>query len=120
MAALRMVLLALLVALATPAAIAVEAPMCVAANAGTVACIAERLCRCAFQRGGSMVDREAGYRWDCGPLRPNCHRPPATVQRPAQPVTGLDLLLPLPAVTPWTRPHRPPVDPSPPEPGPAP
>lgn len=118
MDALRTLLLALLVALAAPAAIAVEAPMCVSANAGTVACIAERLCRCAFQRGGSMVDRDAGYRWDCGPLRPNCHRPPTTVQRPAQPITDLDLLLPLPDVTPWIRP-RPPVVPSPPATGPA-
>jgi hypothetical protein len=117
MAVLRIVLLALLVALATPAAIAAEAPMCVAANAGTVACIAERLCRCAFQRGGSMVDRDAGYRWDCGALRPNCHRPPATVQRPAQPFTGLDLLLPLRDGTPWPRP-RPPVHPAPPATGP--
>ena len=41
-----------------------------------------------------MVDRVAGYRWDCGPLRPNCHRPPAQTPRPTQPFSDLNLLVP--------------------------
>jgi hypothetical protein len=94
MAALRTILLLLLAALGAPTAIAAEVPSCTADTSGTVACIAERLCRCDFRRGGSMVDRAAGYRWDCGPLRPNCHRPPAQTPRPTQPFSDLNLLVP--------------------------
>ena len=55
---------------------AVEPPVCTAAEAGSVACIAERLCRCDDERGGSTSETLPGYRWDCGVRRPYCHRPP--------------------------------------------
>jgi hypothetical protein len=49
-----------------------QAPVCDARSAGTVACLASKLCACGFERGGSMTGRPAGYRWDCGVLRPGC------------------------------------------------
>lgn len=81
---------------------------CVAETAGTVACMGERLCRCVFERGGSLVDRVAGYRWDCGPLRPTCHRPPAMPQREAETLREIDVLLPLNRRRHWPRPPEPP------------
>jgi hypothetical protein len=62
--------------------LAVEPPVCNAAAAGTVACIAERLCHCGYERRGSTTDEPAGYRWDCGVRRPYCHRPPERTSRP--------------------------------------
>lgn len=120
MAGLRILLLLVCVAFgAPPAATAAEAPACVAATAGTVACIGERLCRCAFERGGSMVAREAGYRWDCGVLRPQCHRPPTLPDRSTRPFADFDILVPLDrhSVSPKSRPpsdRRRPVDGRPP------
>jgi len=61
--------------------LAVEPPVCTAAALGSVACIAERLCRCAYERGGSTTETPAGYRWDCGVRRPFCHRPPERASR---------------------------------------
>jgi len=55
---------------------AAEPPVCTATVSGSVACIAGRLCRCGYARGGSTIEEPAGYRWDCGLLRANCHRPP--------------------------------------------
>jgi hypothetical protein len=110
MAGLRILLLLVGVAFWAPPAAAGEAPACVASTAGTVACIAERLCRCAFVRGGSMVEREAGYRWDCGLLRPHCHRPPTLQDRSTRPSVDIDLLVPLDR-RPRQPKHRPPLDP---------
>lgn len=45
---------------------------CDPANAGQVACMDGRLCRCSFERGGSITGRADGYGWDCGVLRPDC------------------------------------------------
>lgn len=45
---------------------------CGPANAGQVACMDGRLCRCQFQQGGSVAGRADGYAWDCGALRPDC------------------------------------------------
>jgi hypothetical protein len=106
MAALHRVLLVALVALWPASPGAAEPPICVAETTGTVACIGERLCLCRFERGGSMVEREAGHRWDCGPLRPACHRPPAGGSSGGRPFDELNLLLPLrdAPLGPWPHP----------------
>jgi hypothetical protein len=75
--------------------VAAEPPVCTGDTAGTVACIGDRLCRCAFERAGSMTDPPAGHRWDCGVLRPYCHRPP-TIGDPRDPFTELQLVVPGP------------------------
>ncbi len=49
-----------------------QAPACDAAAFGSVACFVNRMCACIFDRGGAMTGRPAGYRWDCGVLRPSC------------------------------------------------
>lgn len=49
-----------------------QSPQCDAAAFGTVACFVDRMCSCIFDRGGAMTGRPAGYRWDCGVLRPSC------------------------------------------------
>jgi hypothetical protein len=95
MAALRLLLLFVFASLWPASSRAADPPACAAEVVGTLACIGERLCRCRFERGGSMVDLAPGYRWDCGPLRPTCHRPPAGSSRTTQPVDELNVLLPL-------------------------
>ena len=68
---LGVVLVAL--ALAAPAAAAnAQAPSCDQASLGTVACFVRKLCACTYVRGGTMTARAAGYRWDCGVMRPSC------------------------------------------------
>jgi hypothetical protein len=64
-------LLLLLLLLALPAH-ADEPPACNAAREGATACLAGKLCTCRFTRGGSMLGRPDGHRWDCGVLRPSC------------------------------------------------
>jgi hypothetical protein len=109
MAALHLVGFIALVALWPAPSAAAEPPTCIAETAGTVACIGERLCLCRFERGGSMVERQPGHRWDCGPLRPACHRPAAGGSSAVRPFDELNLLLPLRDV-----PLRPPSLPVPP------
>ena len=84
-----------------------QAPSCTADTAGEVACMAEKLCRCHFERGGSMSVVPAGWRWDCGTLRPSCHRPPTLA--PASEALGGVVI-----DAPW-RPRRPRREPLPPE-----
>ncbi len=70
---------AALVWLHVPSALAQEA-RCSAAEAGTVACIAGKLCGCLFARGSPATGLPDGYRWDCGILRPSCGASaPATI-----------------------------------------
>ena len=69
-------LLLALMAMLAAVPLRAQAPACAPEVAGLVSCIAERLCRCGFERGGSMSAVPAGWRWDCGTLRPYCHRPP--------------------------------------------
>jgi len=85
---------------------AAEPPACNAATAGVVACIADRLCRCGFERGGSLVDRPAGHRWDCGVLRPACPAPSVTshAKRPLDWRSGISVPI---FVAPRQRPERP-------------
>jgi hypothetical protein len=71
---MRMMLALLLFALmpsARPGA-AQEMPACNQDRVGGVACMAGKLCRCDYQRGGVLSGRPEGYRWDCGVLRPAC------------------------------------------------
>lgn len=73
---------ALLVLAALPSA-AAAAPACNRPGLGTVACQEGRLCECIFDRGGAMTGIPAGFRWDCGILRPRCGDaavPPASVE----------------------------------------
>ncbi len=55
---------------------------CTAAIEGAVACMADRLCLCRFDPGGTLSGRPPRHRWDCGILRPHCGGllPPAMPQ----------------------------------------
>lgn len=67
-------------------------PVCNAFVEGASACLANKQCVCRFDPGGSMVARPAGYRWNCGALRPACELPPPSLA-PA-PLPGLPFPLP--------------------------
>lgn len=64
------IMLALAATLPLPAL--AQVPACAAEHAGIVACMAGKLCACAYDRGGAVTGVPAGYRWDCGVLRPSC------------------------------------------------
>jgi hypothetical protein len=89
---------ATLAILATAASVEAGAviPACAEGGAGLVACVAGKLCACRFDRGGTSTGLPAGYRWDCGVLRPACGDaadPPATPDRypfPLPPALGID------------------------------
>jgi len=49
-----------------------EAATCNQASLGRTSCKSPTLCECIYDRGGSITGTPAGYRWDCGNLRPNC------------------------------------------------
>jgi hypothetical protein len=77
--------LALLLCCAALPARAQEPPACTPAREGLEVCIAEKLCRCHFEAGGSLTGRPSGLRWDCGILRPNCGVVPAGPPPPSAP-----------------------------------
>ena len=55
---------------------------CVVGTLGTTACLGSKLCACIYDRGGIASGTPAGYRWDCGILRPGCGssvHPPVTL-----------------------------------------
>ena len=52
-------------------------PACTAGREGMTACLAEKLCECRWEPGGSLTGRPAAHRWDCGVLRPACGVVPA-------------------------------------------
>jgi hypothetical protein len=103
---MRRLLILLLPILAASPATAQDPPGCTVERAGVAACMAGKLCRCDFARGGSLTGRADGWRWDCGVLRPACGealppagsglsplpppevllhlQPPATVPRPGR------------------------------------
>lgn len=57
-------------------------PACAAETLGVTACLGSKLCACTYDRGGIASGIPAGYRWDCGILRPGCGGsvpPPATL-----------------------------------------
>ena len=49
-----------------------QPPLCNTATLGTTACLASKMCVCTYERGGVATGVPAGYRWDCGILRPGC------------------------------------------------
>lgn len=77
-----LLLAAALLALATPPAMAQEAPRegtaaraypaCDAAHLGAVACLDGVLCECVAVRGGAISGELSGVRWNCDALRPRC------------------------------------------------
>ncbi|WP_027283844.1 hypothetical protein [Rubritepida flocculans] len=97
-------LAALLLLLAAPAA--AQVPICNALREGMTACFDGRLCVCRFQPGGQLTARPDGHRWDCGPLRPDCRPPPATLDAPHKP--PWPQFIPPPQL--WLEPPRPPPE----------
>lgn len=57
-------------------------PSCTAETWGVVACIGGKSCECAYRRESAMTGAPAGFRWDCGVLRPRCDLPPADLAHP--------------------------------------
>ena len=51
---------------------------CSAEAAGELLCQQERLCECQYFTGGAVSEDTAGYRWDCGLLRPRCEAAPGS------------------------------------------
>ena len=49
-----------------------DAPVCGQSTLGQVTCLSAKLCECIHDRDGSITGTPAGYRWDCGILRPKC------------------------------------------------
>ncbi len=49
-----------------------EMPVCTGQNLGAASCFSGKLCECIHDRGGSVTGTPAGFRWDCGVLRPKC------------------------------------------------
>lgn len=85
---------------------------CAPDTVGTVACIAGRLCACAFSRGSPATGLPDGFRWDCGILRPSCGAPaPATLdpwQGPVPDSLTLETVDPRrPRPAPWKPPRAP-------------
>jgi hypothetical protein len=100
---MRRIMLAAL--LATLPAAAQEPTACTAEQAGLAACLAGKLCRCDFARGGTLTGRPDGWRWDCGALRPACGPvPPAGSVMSPMPPEVLLYLPPAPATL--SRPRR--------------
>lgn len=55
-------------------------PPCNEERMGLVACVAGKLCACGHAQSGKTKAGPAGFRWDCGALRPSCGAPaPATL-----------------------------------------
>ena len=85
----HLLFLAALLVVATPSwALAVEPLPCGSGTAGLVACVAGKLCACQYDPGGAMTGLPAGFRWDCGILRPSCGPSaelPATLEPPTVP-----------------------------------
>lgn len=95
------VLLVVLPLLPTPAGAQQGVAACGPPRAGQVACVANRLCVCRFERGGSLAARPDRWAWDCGILRPDCSAAPAEQAPLPQP----DILL-VPPLAPLSRPQR--------------
>ncbi|SMF83334.1 hypothetical protein SAMN06265365_14917 [Tistlia consotensis] len=49
-----------------------QPPACTAEREGQLFCQVQVLCECRHFRASLMDGTKAGYRWDCGPLRPRC------------------------------------------------
>lgn len=49
-----------------------DPPTCTAQRAGQRSCQVSVLCECRYFPASAMEGTRAGYRWDCGTLRPRC------------------------------------------------
>ena len=74
--------------LAVPAA-GQGVPACGPSRDGQLACVANRLCVCRFERGGSLAARPDRWDWDCSILRPDCTVAPAGEAAPAPVMPGI-------------------------------
>ena len=64
-----------------------------------LACFGTRLCVCRYDPGGSLSARPPDYRWDCGPLRPDCGVvPPGPAPAASEPL--LPSVMPAPTAKP--------------------
>jgi len=86
--------------MAGPAA-AQGVPACGPPRSGQLACVANRLCACRFERGGALAGQPDRWAWDCGILRPDCAAPPAGEPPPG--LEGADVLVMPPAPRPPPR-----------------
>ncbi len=50
-----------------------DMPVCTGQSLGAASCFSGKLCECIHDRGGSVTGTPAGFRWDCGVLRPKCN-----------------------------------------------
>ncbi|MGF1641302.1 MAG: hypothetical protein ACFCUO_10175 [Rhodospirillales bacterium] len=102
-AAIAAIVLAIAIAVAgsRAAAIADDRTLCRAEVLGAAACLSGRLCECVYDRGGTVTGTPAGFRWDCGVLRPGCGDA-ATVPATENPFQG-----PYPLAVGIDRPARP-------------
>ena len=70
-------------------------PMCLEQREGMTFCFETKLCLCRYEAGGTLTGRPAGYRWDCGALRPACGVvPPDTNPAPQPPMTVMPFVQP--------------------------
>lgn len=81
MHAFRLFILAFFVATA-PSTVQGQAFLCTEATAGQLSCQAGTVCECRFAQASAMEGTPAGWRWDCGIMRPRCPGSdlPATVE----------------------------------------
>jgi hypothetical protein len=77
-----------------------EATKCNKQTFGQVECFATKLCECIYDRGGTITGTPAGFRWNCGILRPPCFYTATSIQEyygtpPFYPyVTGIEVHTP--------------------------
>lgn len=70
----------LLLVLAPAAPVQAQSFACTQATAGQLSCQAGIACACNFFHASAMEGTPAGWRWDCGILRPRCaENQPATI-----------------------------------------
>ncbi|MEZ5670605.1 MAG: hypothetical protein R3F55_24855 [Alphaproteobacteria bacterium] len=71
----------MLLPLAVPPHAHAQTFQCTEATAGQLSCQAGVACECRFAQASAMDGTPAGWRWDCGILRPHCGEPvPATIE----------------------------------------
>ena len=56
-----------------------DGPMCNQAAMGQVSCMANRMCECIYDTGGSVTSVPEGFRWNCGINRGRCEVEPGTI-----------------------------------------
>jgi len=53
--------------------------MCNQQAMGQVSCMANRMCECIYDSGGSVTGIPEGFRWNCGINRGRCEVEPGTI-----------------------------------------